>query len=192
MECIDLGKVLQEEQKYVAESAAALGIDVKAVQHDIATDTCREKAELLGWDDVSRVVKAVFFYRGSDIYGFVFPEFGEADSPLYLDRKKALPKILGLSKAQAKRFHNSYCPVGMEYGTCTPFALEGSFEGSYEKLLKEMFIHDVPELDDQVVDISIGGKGEEAHKVSLHLPYRGIHDILTCKFGDRIRKADLF
>jgi len=192
MEYINLESALQEGQRYVAQAASELRIDVKALRHDVATDTCHEKAELLGWDDVERVVKAVFFYKGKDLYGFIFPELGSEEDPRHIDKKETLPKILGVSRKQAKSFHNAYCPEGMEYGTCTPFVLEGSFDDDKDKQLRKIFIHDYKRIDEETVDISIGGKGEDAHKTSLHLTYSGIYNILRHKFGDRIEKANLF
>ncbi|MDP3989620.1 MAG: hypothetical protein Q8Q01_00260 [archaeon] len=86
-------------------------------------------------------------------------------------------------------------PDSMEYGTCTPFI--SPFE--MERLnyispvpVKGIFIHDDSRLDNLVADISIGGKGEEAHKVSMHLPYHGIYDILKAEFGDKVHKIKIW
>jgi hypothetical protein len=40
------------------------------------------------------------------------------------------------------------------------------------------------------VDISVGGDGEAAHKASMHLPYRGIYQILSKEFYGMVHKAD--
>ncbi len=69
---INLRDALQEGQEYVAELGEEFGIDIKAMKHDIATDTCFEKADLVGWS-VDRIVKAVFFAGGESLYGLVFP-----------------------------------------------------------------------------------------------------------------------
>ncbi|MEJ2267769.1 MAG: hypothetical protein P8X70_01695, partial [Nanoarchaeota archaeon] len=58
--------------------------------------------------------------------------------------------------------------------------------------LEKIFIHNIPRLDREIVDISIGGEDDEAHKISLHLPYEGIYKILNYKFGDKIQKVDFF
>ncbi len=180
---INLRDILQAGQIYVAELSEELGLDVKVVKHEFATDTCFEKADLLGWES-NRVVKAVFFHREDISYGFIFPELGTKDSSKYINKKEVFPNLIGCSRKEAKNFKNSYCPSGMEKGTCTPFVLEDSFEKGLERL----FIYDIPQLDDQLVDISMGGYGEEAHKTSLHLPYKGIYKILNSKFGDKINK----
>ncbi|MCK9595678.1 hypothetical protein M0R19_00645 [Candidatus Pacearchaeota archaeon] len=190
MKYLNLEEVLQPKQKYVQELSSKIRIDIKAVEHEIATNTCFEKAELINWP-AERVVKAIFFYKEDLLYGFIFPELGTKDSPKYIDSKEIFPRILGCTKKQSKKFSNSYCPEGMEHGTCTPFVLDDSFQNP-GKRLTNIFIHDFKELKNKLVDISIGGFGERAHKISLHLPYEGIYEILNYKFGDKIQKINLF
>jgi hypothetical protein len=178
----NLRDILQTGQFYVVEARDKFGINVKAIKHEVATDTCFEKADLLGWD-FERIVKAVFFHKKDISYGLIFPELGERDFPSHIT-KEIISEVFNITKTQAKKFKNSYCPNGMEYGTCTPFILEDSFE----KGLERIFIYDYPELNNKLVDISIGGEGEEAHKISLHLKYEDIYKILKYQFGDRIEK----
>lgn len=162
---------------YVPRIALAKGIPIHMARHSIATDTCYEKAELLGWDP-ERIVKAVYFSDGGKMVGVITPEFG-APIPV----KELLRAGLGLSGSRAKRYRvSSQTPVGMEHGTCSPFP----YEGSMEMEISDLVIVDHPSIDDTLVDISVGGTGEEAHKTSMHLPYGGIHTILRERFGDRI------
>ncbi|MDP3640238.1 MAG: hypothetical protein Q8R53_03485 [Nanoarchaeota archaeon] len=89
---------------------------------------------------------------------------------------------------------NECIPSGMESGTCTPFV---SFAEMYSNPLERgkindryggiqaVFIHDMPSLDDLLVDISVGGKEEDAHKTSLHLPYKAIYEILAAEYGEK-------
>lgn len=184
-----LQEILHPEQGYVLEAQASLGIDIRVALHESETDTCFEKAEILGWP-AERVVKAVFLSRGSELYGFIFPEIGTEESPAYINAREIIKALLGYGNGKAKEFHNDYCPEGMEKGTCTPFVLERTFENP-DKRLARLFIHRKPELDDKVVDISIGGAGEEAHRLSLHMQYRAIYDILEYRFGDKVSRADL-
>jgi len=179
MKYINLEEALYGGQKYVL----AYKDSVRAVEHDKVTDTCYEKAELLKWSP-ERVIKALFFHTNLEMYGFVLPEFGRRFSP-----KKIFPRILGISRTQSEKFRNHLCPEGMEYGTCSPFILERSFS---KDGFKGIFIHDSKYLEDTIVDISIGGIGEKAHRVSLHLPYSIIYKILYHQFGDKIKKMDLF
>ncbi|MCL5018197.1 MAG: hypothetical protein M1416_00305 [Candidatus Pacearchaeota archaeon] len=187
---INLRDALNGRQFYVAELSEKFGIEIRAVRHDVATDTCFEKAELLGWP-ADRIVKAIFVHKDEDFYGFVFPELGK-ESPRHLDIKETLPKVIDVSKKQAKDFRNSYCPDGMEYGTCTPFVLEDSFSERKIKKLRKIFIHEMNYQESSLADISIGGFGENAHKTSLHIGYSDIYKILKENFGDRIVKTNLF
>ncbi|HLC98114.1 MAG TPA: hypothetical protein VJC21_05020 [Candidatus Nanoarchaeia archaeon] len=89
---------------------------------------------------------------------------------------------------------NECIPSSMESGTCTPFV---SFAEIYSNPLERgkindnyggiraVFIHDEPSLDDKLVDISVGGRGAEAHKTSLHLPYKAIYEILVETYGKK-------
>lgn len=188
---IDLECVLQPGQKYVQEIAERLEIKVKAVQHERATDTCFEKADLLGWNP-ERVIKAVLLSKEQDdfFYGFVFPELGTREEPQHIVKKEVLPELLGITKSEAKKFRNFYPPAKIEFGTSTPFLPEELFleEGVRRKFIKKLFVHGRPSLDDQLVDISIGGFGEQAHKISLHLKYKDVYEILHYKFGEKIEK----
>jgi hypothetical protein len=186
MEKIELSSVLQEGQEYVKDIREY----VQAVKHDEATNTCFEKADLLGWL-ADRVVKAIFFSGQGKMYGLVFPELGTREEPERFSQRD-LGVILGYTNKQRKCIRNSTCPKGMEFGTCTPFVPEYAFEKDGDSIvLEKIFVHDAPWLDNQIVDISIGGYGVAAHKVSLHLPYKIIYSLLNKKFGQRIEKKTL-
>ncbi|HLD01221.1 MAG TPA: hypothetical protein VJC39_05765 [Candidatus Nanoarchaeia archaeon] len=82
-------------------------------------------------------------------------------------------------------------PSGMEHGTCTPFiSPEGIKElnDSYYGGIKSIFIHDLPSLESKVVDISVGGQGNLAHRTSMHIAYGGIYAILKAAYGDLVHK----
>ncbi len=190
---INLRDILQKGQEYVAELGEELGIPMKVVKHDIETSTCYEKLDILGegWT-VDRIVKSVFFSGAGKIYGLIFPELGERENPECFSQKD-LGAILGWGKKQTLNIRNSACPYGMEFGTCTPFVLDYSFDEdeAYPLPLEKIFIHDAPSIEDQIIDISIGGWGRDAHKTSIHLPYFGIYKILEKKFGDKIVKENI-
>ena len=73
----------------------------------------------------------------------------------------------------------------MEVGTCTPFVPEDSM-----KFVDYIFIQQEDKLDSLDVDISIGGTDKEAHKLSMHLPYGAIFEILKERFDGKIHKFD--
>lgn len=89
---------------------------------------------------------------------------------------------------------NECIPSSMESGTCTPFVsfaemhLNPLERGKINDLyggIRAVFIHDEPSLDEKLVDISVGGRGAEAHKTSLHLPYKAIYKILVAAYGEK-------
>lgn len=105
----------------------------------------------------------------------------------------------GLEYVDPRPFIGLECiPASMERGTCTPFISETEMKrlnDFHYRPIKGIFIHDKPNLDGNqlnldnlVVDISIGGKGEEAHKTSLHLSYGAIYQILRTQFGEKVHK----
>ena len=187
---INLRDVLNEGQDYVVEAKEKYGFDIRAFRHKKATDTCWQKLDVLceefpdeDWT-VDRIVKMVFFSTGGKLYGVTFPELGTRENPeRFSDRD--LWAILSNSKKNVPRIYNSVHPYGMERGTCTPLVPDYVFEsGNYPMRVGKIFIHDAPWLEDKIVDISIGGYGDDAHKTSVHLPYYGIYDILVGKFGE--------
>ena len=181
---------LHPEQQYVQRQAQALGLEIKKVHHPIATTTCYEKAKLLQethpdqeWTP-ERVVKALYGMICWDNYGFVLPELGRR---LDLEMIRSTFQEAGLEPPSSARecdFHPSKVPPSMERGTCSPFPTEEEM-----RFIGRIFFYDFPDLENRIVDISMGGKGEEAHKVSWHLPYKGIHDILKEQFNGKIYKV---
>lgn len=171
---------LHEEQDYVRFWADKLRINFKIVEHPVATNTCREKADLLSrtfgaWPE-ERVVKANYYFNQGRYVGVVLP------GPVKFSTGKNLPELLGVSRTFAEGFVFNGLPKGMDYGTATPLALRSSvLSGEIEKLL--LF-----EEGDKLVDISLGGFGDEAHKISMHIMFYGIRDISLKEFGgERIK-----
>ena len=177
--------MLNKEQSYVLEIAEEQGIELKILSHQRPTKSCKEKLDLLGENSqfkdwtLDRIVKALYFSRNNDPYiGVITPEFERR-----VEAKVIFPKVLEISRSSAERYwvDPNHVPMGMSWGTCTPFPLVSSMG----KEIKDIIILDYPRINDGLVDISIGG-GVEALKTSMHLPYNAIYEILRRKFGDRI------
>ncbi len=180
---INLRDTLNESQFYVVELSEEFGIKIKALRHEISTKTCYEKANLLGWD-AGRVVKTLYFHDPFYEYfiGVITPETGKK-----LNLEKIIPEVLpDVSLRRANGFYLDGMPEGMTRGTCTPFP----YKSSMEKEIDLLIIKNVPELDKQDVDISVGGFEEEAFRTSIHLPYSAIYEILHHKFKDKIKKIN--
>ncbi len=206
----EIYEALHPERHYVPEIGKKLGIDMELVRHPRATDTCHEKADLLNetqreklWTP-DRVVKAVYLkicLNGDKInkfFGFVFPEldkrihrkdirrmFDETGVTTYDEKKQSFPSMTSIVRGMD---NNGIYPANMEYGTCPPFPLESSMENEIEKI----FIHGMKYKGSDVIDVSIGGEGEDYHTLSLQMPYHGMGDILTYAFGDKVKEVDIF
>ena len=171
---------LHEEQAYVTKLARQFGLVAELQHHNEVTNTCYEKAKLLGWDP-ERVIKTVYFFNGEEAIGVITPELGRK-----IDQKNLFSEVLNISRRQAGRYLiNGYVPPGMNPGTCTPFPLESTVGSEIGRLI----FMDHPPIEKQLSNVSIGGEGEEAHKVSMHIRYGGIFEILKEHFGDNVHRA---
>jgi len=172
---------LHAEQQYIDTLSRQLGIPYSLKEHDRATSTCHEKAELLGWP-AERVVKALYLHTGDfndGLVGIITPELGK------IDMKEILMKALGFDAEQAKRYTlNGYTPRGMSKGTCTPFPKESVMSSEISHLI---IVEHTP-IGAELVDISMGDEFSEPHRVSMHITYDGILSILDARFRDQIRK----
>jgi len=209
---ISLEQALQPERHYVIRHADELGcLDrIEAYLHSRATSSCHEKVRLLNetlpdgeWVS-ERVVKVVFCVIENNLYTFIFPEL----KPLNYSKKgggarrkrrtrkygrfneETITSLLSSVKYEHKdySFHKSpVCiPKDMEQGTCTPFITKEEIADLKERCYPtpRILIHDYPKIASKLVDLSVGKKGWEAHKISLHLPYQAIYDILKAEFGE--------
>jgi prolyl-tRNA editing enzyme YbaK/EbsC (Cys-tRNA(Pro) deacylase) len=165
---------LHPEQHYVWKQAAELGIPARLCYHAQKTTTCDEKAELLGWAP-DRVIKTVYFGKDDHVVGVVTPELHK-----HIPLRDILP-VLGMSKRKAKQYRLAQPPTGMIHGTCTPFPYKSSMGSE----ISDIIIVDHPSIDDVLTDISVGG-GKEGKHISMHIPYKGIRDILKYCFDTRI------
>ncbi len=172
---------LHHEQSYITEIAREKGIGFKLLQHQRETITCSEKAELLGWD-VGRVIKALYFEdKGGHTIGIIVPENGQR-----INTTNLLSSIQGLdlTRAESSRYKLArVMPYGMVLGTGTPFPYESAVE---QGGINELVVLSRPELDEQLVDISIGGTDK---RVSMHIQHSGIFELLKEKFGDMVHKG---
>ena len=176
MQHVPLTQALHENQGYVRAHANER---FRAVLHDTPTSSCEEKASLLGWP-AHRVVKALYYSNKDSLVGIVLPHTDKK-----IRSRHVIARATGLSRTKAARFTNGQVPLGMEHGTCTPFAREDAD-------IDYFVIHKDPSLDEQLVDVSVGGVGERWHRTSLHLPYKAIHTILSKAYASRVTSFNVF
>jgi hypothetical protein len=191
MEYVNLESVLQPGMEYVADYFSKQGKEISVVKHEVVTNTCFEKADSLQWD-YGDIVKSVFLWgKQGKFYAFVSPEIGTRDRPLKFDNQ-LIKKIFREDKKGSKQMmnlKNSISPLGMDYGTCGPFVPDYFFNGDgFTGSLDKIFIYDSSDSNKKVVDISMGGYGEEAYKISAQLFYEDLVECLECKFGEKIER----
>jgi len=170
------------KRPYFQKAISDMDIYANFIYLEKPTNTCCEKAELLGWDP-ERVIKIIFFQDAFYEYlvGIVTPELGKQ-----IDTARLIPQALQeIDEKRASMFKPGSPPEGMAYGTCTPFPYESSMENKIDMIL----MYDHPAIDNQLTDISVGGKGKEAHKVAMHIRYRDIYKILKNSFGGKVKKV---
>jgi len=194
MKYINLQDILQPGQNYILDYAREFGKEIQAVKHDKATNTCFEKADLINFDPM-QVVKSVYLWdNNGKFYGFVAPELGTRERPLKFD-EPLIKRIFREDKIQAKKLmglRNSFSPTGMEHGTFTPFVPDYYFDGDgFTGTLDRIYVYGSQELNGKKADISIGGFGEESHKISVLLNYEDIYEGLNWKFPGKIEKFNL-
>lgn len=168
---------------YIERFLGELGIEGKIQYHSKATKTCVEKARMLSWP-TERIIKAVYGLVNWQFYGFIFPEFCYK---LDLGTLQHVFEQVSLSPPESTldfSFSRRDIPSQMESGTCSPFITKEDMD-----YLKAIFVCDVPSLEHEIVDVSLGGHGEEARRTSLHLPYGGIYNILRHQFKDKVHKV---
>jgi hypothetical protein len=174
-------------QEYVTRLAEKLQIDMKLLHHSYATNTCLEKATLLtestgeDWRP-ERCIKAVYMGVDDEICGFIFPE---GVPRLSRARVQEFYAQAGLTGEYYLSQGSMWIPPSMERGTCTPFPPEKEMQ----KIIDNLFVLNMPSLEGVLVDISVGGHGEQAHKTSMHLPYEGIYTILRERFNGKVHKV---
>lgn len=153
------------------------GLDATARIHPVATSTCLEKAALLAWPP-ERVVKTLYLGDGAGFVVVVLPELRRR-----LDLPALLVRFLQLSRRRARRFHLGACPAWMEMGTCSPLP-------ALDDPVTHILVHDADVPDALPVDISIGGRGPAAHRVSCHIRYPDLVALLRNHFGRRVVVGD--
>ena len=158
-------------------------------EHGTVTNNCFQKLDVLReatgkvWKP-HQVVKALYFFRPSDesYVCFITPELGSS-SPRFGELKPHIADLLGVSKTQAAKYRirEEYpFPRGMEHGTCPPFPDDDLVSVP----VRGFIINDYEKSRGKVVDISIGGHGNLAHRTSAHLEFGLIEKILREEFGD--------
>lgn len=137
----------------------------RVVTHAYKTNTCFEKAELLGSWDPLHVIKALYFECSTNdcLYAAVIPETG-----CFVNRVK-LKNLLNLtSGAHLKKAAS--LPKYMNFGTCSPFICGDDLKengGKVEKILFDSETLNSKKTDKTLDDFSFGLD----HRMSIQMNY---------------------
>jgi len=171
--------------EYVAKYVKDRSLPFRIVSHPEKTNTCYEKAQLLGKCDPLNIIKALYFECSQDqkLYAIVVPETG-----CFVDRA-SIPEIFGLSRnvalAKAKML-----PTNMSYGTCSPFITYADLQENGGKVAKVIFDSETlvnKKHENSLDDFSFGLD----HRLSLQMNYYHCYKMLKANFGDLVSADDV-
>src|SRR5579883_1217066 len=150
---------------YIAESVASKKGTFRVVTHPKKTNTCFEKADLLGsWDPLD-VVKCLYFEREDTgtLAAVVIPETG-----CFVDRAR-VAAALNLEDPSVLRKASRF-PRNMEPGTCSPFIVAEDLVkngGPVEKIFFDTETLVTKKHDQTLDDFSFGLD----HRMSVQMNY---------------------
>lgn len=170
---------------YVGHYVRRLGCGLRVVSHPRPTNTCFEKAEMLGaWRSLD-VIKALYFQHVETgaLYAAVVPETG-----CFLHRP-ALAKAFGIGEPSLLR-KASALPTNMEPGTCSPFIMPSDRSGHgglVEKILFDSETLVAKQNPDQLDDFSFG----RDHRWSIQMSYHHCYRMLAELYPEHVASAEL-
>jgi hypothetical protein len=164
---------------YLAKARGPAGI----YEHSAATKTCMEKVALLSAEsgmpwELRQAVRAVYFKHGGLLHVVVTPELGVQR----IDTTPCFGRTLGIA---------TELPDYMEQGTCTPFIPDWDVSPAAGKV-QHMYVHYKPEFEPMLADFSIGGRGPDAQRRSLWMPYGDAVRLLRGQHGDVVTVQDVY
>jgi hypothetical protein len=163
---------------YISYYFATRNIPFRVVTHPYETDTCFQKAELLGSWSPLKVVKALYFEYSADesLYAVVVPETG-----CFINRAR-IRDLLGLSEDGYLKKATSL-PRHMSFGTCSPFIANEDLEkngGRIRKILFDTATLGRKKTDDALDDFSFGLD----HRMSVQMNYYRCFEMLIEVYPD--------
>lgn len=191
-------QILGKGQEYLLDYLRTATGDIGIYEHSVATKTCAQKIDLLSRETLlpwtlQQAIRAVYFKDGKFLNIFVTPEYGKTIPTVI-----CAGKSLGTAKSEATKEEKEdqkatpvLLPEYMEQGTCTPFIYDWDISpaaGSVQKI----FLHRASDLETKLADFSIGGKGPEAQKRSLWMPYGDMVQLMKQTFGELVTVQDMY
>jgi len=155
------------------------------VTHPDETDTCFEKAELLGdWNPLN-VIKALYFEYSKDqsLYAMVVPETG-----CFINRAR-VKEVLNLEGEGYLR-KATQLPKHMSFGTCSPFIATEDLRvngGKVEKIIFDAKTLELKKGKEELDDFSFGLN----HRMSVQMNYYHCFQMLKKIYPDVIDQKEI-
>ncbi len=170
---------------YIADYFEKSHDECRIVTHPKKTNTCYEKAELLGAWSPLNVIKALYFECRDTgaLYAIVTPETG-----CFIDRSQVmsllrLPRETVLKKA-------STLPEGMNFGTCSPFIIESDASFNGGRIKRILFDRETLVLKRHERTLDDFSYGTD-HRFSIQMNYYDCYTMLKRKFRDLVSDEDI-
>ncbi len=165
---------------YISKYFSTKGQDLRVLTHPYKTNTCFEKAEILGMWDPLNVIKVFYFENVQKglLYAVVIPETG-----CFIDKRK-LKDILCLPEGEYIR-KAKVLPQNMTYGTCSPFVLADDLKangGKVEKIIFDTETLVIKKMKRTLDDFSFGLD----HRLSVQMNYYDCFRMLKRRYSDLI------
>lgn len=170
---------------YISQCFFSNNLEFRVVTHPYETNTCFEKAELLGSWDPLNVIKALYFEYSVDdsLYAVVVPETG-----CFINRGR-LKDILNLPGDGFLKKAN-ILPKYMSFGTCSPFITNEDLKingGRIERILFDSETLHVKKYDKTLDDFSFGLD----HRMSIQINYYHCFSMLKKIYPDIILEKEI-
>jgi len=170
---------------YISKYFFSRKLDLRVLTHPVETNTCFEKAKMLGSWDPLNVIKAFYFeYSGNNsLYAVVVPETGCFINRSRLKDILCLPGNGYIKKAEL-------LPRNMSFGTCSPFITNNDLKMNGGKVAKIVFDTEtlaVKKADKTLDDFSFGLD----HRMSIQMNYYNCFKMLKKMYPDVIAEAEI-
>jgi hypothetical protein len=171
---------------YIADYFEAKRLPLRVVTHPVTTNTCFEKADILGGWDPLNIIKAFYFEYSSDgmLYVAVIPETG-----CFIDKDR-IKDILALYEKGSFIKKAEQLPQNMSPGTCSPFIIESDLIPNGGRVAKILFDTEtlVYKKNDQTYDDFSFGLD---HRMSVQMNYYNCYRMLKYRYPDVIDSDEI-
>jgi hypothetical protein len=159
--------------EYIGEYFSKNKYDLRVVTHPEKTNTCFEKAKLLGQWDPLNIIKVFYFanVKSKYLYAVVIPETG-----CFIDKKRIM-SILEIKDEDTFK-KASVLPVNMSYGTCSPFITSNDIDKKGWVVKRVVFDSETlgcKKTEKMLDDFSFGLD----HRMSVQMNYYHCYEMLN-------------